>query len=163
MLSHQDLIDELDYSPVTGLFRRKRSSGGVRAGSIAGAQDGMGYLRIRVLGRKYKAHRLAWLYVNGEWPRQCIDHIDGDGTNNAIGNLRDVSNQQNCKNQKSRPSKSWLLGVRRLHSGNYAARIQFDGKEVPLGTYPNLFDAISARKSAENKYGFHPNHGRLAA
>jgi hypothetical protein len=63
-----------------------------------GTSNGFGYLRITVLGKSYYAHRLAWFYMNGEWPDQ-IDHINGIKSDNRIENLRNVTVQQNNQNK----------------------------------------------------------------
>lgn len=127
------------YDPSTGVFRRKiTTSSRAKAGDKAGCLSVKGYLEFNVLGRLRRANRLAWLYVHGQWPNGTIDHKDGDRANNAIDNLRDVSNRTNGENRR-RPNKNnstGKLGVR-LHkmSGKYEARIRVGGVLLYLGLH----------------------------
>jgi len=121
---------------------------------------GMKYFKISVKNRQYMAHRICWLLHHGKWPSALIDHEDGDGRNNRISNLNEVDGQKNNMNMKKRSSLSGHTGVRWHKQGKkWNARIHFNGKEIGLGLFGNIDDAIAARKEAEVKYGFHPNHG----
>lgn len=104
------------------------------AGQRAGS-DSNGYTLIKIDGRKYKAHRLAWLYVKGAWPRSRLDHRDGRTTNNRIANLREATPSQNCANSRKRSGKQVAKGVRRLPSGNFQARIRSESKLETIGTF----------------------------
>jgi hypothetical protein len=120
--------------------------------------------QVYLLGRSYKIHRLIWCHVYGEWPEKnlVIDHINGDGKDNRIQNLRLVTQSENNKNS-SRPKSntSGVIGVsKRRDNGKWIAQIQGNYKKIFLGSFDNLEDAIAARKEAEIKYGFHENHGR---
>lgn len=122
---------------------------------------GMKYLKISVKHRQYMAHRICWLLHYGEWPSMLIDHDDGDGRNNRISNLREADNQKNAMNSKKRNPRSGHTGVRWHKQGKmWNARIAVNGKEIGLGLFSNIDDAVNARKEAEEKYGFHPNHGK---
>lgn len=135
-----DRLRELfDYDQQTGVFVRKRSiKGGFRVGDIAGTNNGRGYIVISVDGKKYVAHRLAWLYVHGEWPKQRIDHINGEPQDNRLANLRDVSQQVNLQNVRRATSRS-LSGMLGAHwdgrRGLWSARIRADGRTVFLGRF----------------------------
>ena len=92
MLSRAQLIKLLDYNPVNGDWTWKVDMNyNARMGEKAGFISNTGYHCIRIKGQDYAAHRLAWLYVHGDWPKHQIDHIDGNKLNNRISNLRDVT------------------------------------------------------------------------
>ena len=130
----------------------------------AGVLNKRGYIYIGIDGQRPQAHRLAWLYVHGEFPKNVIDHIDGNGSNNAISNLRDVTRSENQRNLKTRcESKSGFTGVSWCSARKkWAVRITNNGKYIMLGRYGDLDKAIEVRKSANIKYGYHENHGRAA-
>jgi len=102
----------LEYDPDTGIFRWLRAHQKVQVGDIAGTLDDKGYIRIKVDGRKYRAHRLAWLYMTGHWPIDQIDHRDMVKTNNAFKNLREADNTQtNGNRRRQRNNTSGYRGV----------------------------------------------------
>lgn len=93
----------LRYEPETGHFYWLLNRGSkIKAGQRAGAVSSEGYCQISIYDRLYRAHRLVWLYVHGEWPSQTIDHIDGNRLNNRLDNLRDVSLKENMSGYRSR-------------------------------------------------------------
>jgi hypothetical protein len=120
------------------------------------------YIYIRINSKAYLAHRLAWLYIHGEWPNQ-IDHEDGNGLNNKLKNLRNVSNKQNAKNCRVRKNnKSGIMGViLNKKTNKWESRIKVNYKQIYLYSGSDLFEACCCRKSAEYKHGFHANHGRV--
>ncbi len=122
-----------DYDPDTGRFWRKQRPK-VHPG-LAGNVNSNGYMVMKVDGYDYKAHRLVWLYVFGEWPRQEVDHKDGDRANNRLANLRDISPSHNQQNRRSaaRHNATGLLGVRKSGRG-FSAVISVDGQTRYLGT-----------------------------
>jgi hypothetical protein len=97
-LTVERLKELLHYDPETGVFTRKLLRGAKRAGAIAGSANWKGYICIHINGRNYRAHRLAWLYVTGNWPYAQIDHVDRDKANNKFANLREATNKQNHEN-----------------------------------------------------------------
>lgn len=87
------LKEHFKYKPETGeIIRSDRKNS-------TGSTDKYGYLIIKIKGKQYKAHRIAWFLYYGEWPKQLIDHLDGNKINNKISNLRDVHNNVNVKNR----------------------------------------------------------------
>lgn len=126
--------------------------------------DHLGYRRGSLEGVMLLAHRTAWAIYFGRWPVELIDHINGDPSDNRIANLREVSPRGNCQNQCVRAkSSTGIIGVGRHSTSNkFVAQIGNNGSVEYLGIYANIDDAITARRIAERKYGFHPNHGRVA-
>lgn len=125
--------------------------------------NGKSYKYITMNDKEYLAHRMAWLYYYGELPSGHIDHLDGDGTNNKISNLRDVDIATNAKNSRLyKTSKTGVNGVT-IHSqnGKYVAKICSDNKTHSLGCYHDFFEACCARKSAERRFNFHINNSSV--
>jgi len=151
----------LKYDTETGLFAWRISPGNRRrVGSKAGA-DVNGYVQIQLKGERYYAHRLAWLFIYGEFPKYEIDHIDHNRSNNRIDNLRSVNCQTNSRNARI-PSNntSGICGVRWCKSNSkWMAGIVINRKPFHLGYFKNIKDAAKAREEANIGYGFHPNHG----
>lgn len=150
----------LDYDPSTGIFIWLQSRGLARAGNRAGSLEHRGYIVIGINGNRYGAHRLAWLFVHGQWPNQ-IDHINGVPSDNRISNLRDVSIQENCRNRRmSINNTSGHLGVSWITSKKlWHATISISGRLKSLGYFACKDDAVVVRKAAEVQYCYHPNHG----
>ena len=112
-IKHERLLEVLDYNPKTGVFIWKEQTGRrVRVGDTAGSVKKEGYIMTRVEGYRTYAHIFAWFYVHGEWPEQMIDHINGDGLDNRIDNLRQAIYSQNNVNSRMRSNnKSGIKGV----------------------------------------------------
>jgi len=162
VITQSELKRLFSYDPETGLFTRLISNNRrLKSGEIAGSTTCGGYVRICVNGQPYQAHRLAWLYMTGSWPENQIDHINHIKDDNRIANLRDVTHRENQKNQpKRKTNTSGVTGVMwNVRDKRWRAKIFLNGKEKSLGGFTNKFEAICARKSAENRHGFHPNHG----
>lgn len=167
----------LDYDPETGVLTwkerpRTRFSSDHRwrhfnsrsAGKTALDYRGSGYCVGAIFGKSYKAHRVAWACHYGEWPQGIIDHINGDGTDNRICNLRVVTDQENAMNK--RLNKRNKIGAHDVHYAphirKWIARISFKGERKHLGVFKTLEEAKAARSQAERDYGYHTNHGRVA-
>lgn len=153
LLTLTELKAAIHYDPETGIFVRKSKTGpNVRVGAIAGVIKN-GYRFIRVLGRRYAAHRLAWFYMLGEWPVSTIDHKNGDTSDNRFENLRQATRRENSANRKlNRNSKTGYKGVT-FHkaSGKFRARVYAGGTVHDLGGFDRAEDAASAydKKAAE--------------
>lgn len=107
-------------------------------------------MSIKINGRLYLAHRLAFLYMTGEFPQFQVDHIDRTKTNNRWANLREATGAQNKQNTKhSMPrNTTGLLGVSRSLK-RYIARIQSGGKSIYLGTFQTALGAHAAYRKAK--------------
>ena len=175
---HPDYIAEcLKYNPCSGVLewqerplKHFHSAGtqkrwnSLYAGKIAGGKGVHGYIGICVDGKMFPAHRLAYAIVMGEWPKEQIDHVNGVRDDNRWENLRAVSQSGNMRNRKlNKNNKTGVLGVYWLESrSRWLAEIKAEGSRRYLGHHKALLDAVAARRSAESKYGYHPNHGRAA-
>jgi hypothetical protein len=133
------LREVLEYNPQTGIFIWKnRTSTCVKIGDIAGWIDFHGYHSIRLNKKIYRAHRLAWLYVYGKFPKMNIDHINGIKTDNRIENLREATTSENGQNKKKSMSnnKSGYLGVSKIkNKDRWCAFIKVNGKNKNLGSF----------------------------
>lgn len=145
------LFEVLRYEPETGLlFWTDKAHKSVK-NKQAGTPNHLGYIIVLFKGKPYKAHRLAWLLMNGEWPIQMIDHIDGNTSNNAWSNLRDVSNKVNqCNRHKARTdSKSGLMGAS-PYRNKWRAQIKRNGVIKYLGLFNTAQEAHEAYKKEKN-------------
>ena len=159
MLTQERVKELFDYDPETGVFISiKRSGPNSKLNKRAGGfHISTGYRRIAIDGKRYPEHHIVWLLCYGALPSE-IDHINGVRDDNRAINLREVCRKENTKNQKIRSTnKTGIMGVYYLkHKGKWCAQIG----ESYLGIYEVLLEAVSARKSAEIKYGYHRNHGK---
>lgn len=153
-LTHQRAKEMFSYNPITGLFTRLIGGSGCgnRVGSIAGSKNGHGYIHIQINKKFFKAHRLAWFYMTGEWPKDQIDHKDGVRDNNAWGNLREADNRLNHENLRKANStnKLGVMGVYKQHR-KFVARIKSNGKKIHLGMFDTAEAAHAAYLSAKRK------------
>lgn len=154
MLTQARLQELLSYDPETGVFAWKKRTGRCSAGAIAGCQDDRGYVVLSIDGKRYYAHRLAWLYSTGQFPSKNIDHINGEKFDNRIKNLRDVNTQTNLQNLKKAMvtnKSTGILGVRKLR-GKFLAQITIEGKETHLGTFNSVEDAHAVYLQAKRRF-----------
>ncbi len=143
-ISHQRVTELLEYSSDTGIFRwRDPKALNVRPDMIAGSLNQRGHWIIGLDKDRYLAHRLAWLYVHGEFPDMDVTHKDGDKTNNRIDNLI------------LRPPKASASGHKGIHYCNatskWIARINMYGIRISVGSFLTLDEAVAARKAVENR------------
>lgn len=143
----------LSYDIETGEFMWTDKAPHKVAGKPANAKDSLGYVCLRVDGKMYKAHRIAWAFVYGEWPELHIDHINGNPSDNRICNLREVDRYANMQNEHTARlnNKSGYLGVC-PNGNNWRAEIRVDGKKINLGTYKTPVEAHEAYVIAKRKF-----------
>jgi hypothetical protein len=116
-LTQKELKEKYSYNSLTGEFTRLTSNNQVKVGAVANSKHHSGYIHIRFGKSKYQAHRLAWLYVYGEFPNGMLDHINGKRDDNRIANLRIASKSQNGINRNK--SKSNTTGYRNVYFQEY--------------------------------------------
>jgi len=162
MITQKELKEALNYNPNTGIFTRKYNNASFKIGSEVSTKHSKGYITTQINGKQYLAHRLAWLYMTGEFPKFQIDHKDQIKHNNKWKNLREVNNQENHKNMPIQQNNtSGNIGVSwRKDRNKWNSYIVNNNKKINLGSFDDLEDAIIARQQAEIQYGFHANHGR---
>lgn len=166
-LNQKELKELLNYNPSTGEFTWKVNTSTVEAGTIAGTKrknDGKTYIIISIRGRKYRAHRLVWLYLYGSFPKQLVDHIDGNGENNSQTNLREVSAVDNNRNMRQRKDNSSQVTGVHWSNKDRAWVVQCKTEKVGrgyVGQFKCFIDAVAARMRAERTAGFHKNHGTI--
>jgi hypothetical protein len=160
-LTRSQLRNEIHYDKETGIFTWKNKSIGRK--QIVGSDDGRGYIRIYVLGKRYKAHQLAFLYMTGSIPSE-IDHINRIRNDNRWCNLKASTHSENMRNRwpyvndkikMNKRNKTGVIGVSwNTARRKYVARITIDGKGKHIGCYDSFIDAVNARKIAAEKAGF---------
>lgn len=157
----QDLVKKfLQYDPVTGIVTNRVDRMGAYKGDEVGTIGNHGYLHFNFGGTTYLLHRIIWLYMTGTLPEQ-VDHENHNRLDNAWINLREVTNTVNSKNcSVAKNSSTKVNGVSFMKTkGKYRAYIMVNRKQISLGLYEDINDAIAARRDADIKYGFHVNHG----
>ncbi len=172
----------LRYEPETGkLFWKERSPKWFKDGQKSASHNAAvwnvkyshkeaftaiashGYRTGAIFDRKYLAHRVAWAIETGMWPREEIDHIDGDRLNNTFGNLREATSSDNSRNLKRFSNNtSGVTGVMwdKVKSKWVAQIYLGQGKTKWLGSFSSVEEAAAARAAANIKFGYHENHGR---
>lgn len=139
MLTQQLVKALFDYDPETGYLIWTST------GKVAGTVD-VRYIKIGVHWKKFFAHQIVWLWHNGYMPNY-IDHIDGNGYNNKIENLRECNQSQNMGNARW----SEMRGIEK-HGRKWRVRICGGGWKRELGSYETLEEAIAARNVGYREY-----------
>ena len=162
-LTQEILKEYFQYNPETGLFIWKvfRGGGSPKIGTIAGTPHEDGYVKIKVNGKIYSAHRLAWLYMTGSFPTQEIDHTNGDGADNRFSNLREASRTENNRNTKVRKNNtSGFKRVSKNRHGKWVSHIHVEGRQHYLGSFDTPEAAHEAYcMAAKAFYGEFANNG----
>lgn len=159
-LSQSQLKEILEYCPDSGVFRRIKTVGRrAKKGQTVGWKNGCGYLNVEIFGKTYKLHRLAFLYMEGEFPPKFVDHINRNRSDNRWSNLRKATFSENMKNQSlAKNNTSGFCGVHFDDHGRGRPRWR-----VALGSKNASFycflDAVSARINYNKNNGFSDSHG----
>lgn len=157
MLTQSRLKELLEYNPSTGIFTWTFAPCVKKKGQVAGNDQERGYIRISVDNQKYRAHRLAFLYMTGEFPLEHVDHINHNKGDNRWANLREVSNSENMQNVLSARSEgsSGHLGVSfNKEKQKFVAVITLNGIKHNLGYFKSADIAGEAYMEAKRK--LHP-------
>ena len=151
-LTQEELKKILTYNLDTGDFVwAMELSFRAGVGKKAGCLDRAGYTVIRIKGKLYKAHRLAWLYMTGEWPVSLIDHINGVKADNRFCNLREATKSQNAVN--SHNGVGGEVGYRGvyLNGCGFTASITYNKKRIHIGTFKTAEAASEAYEAKAKK------------
>jgi HNH endonuclease len=149
-MTQKQLKQALDYNPQTGIFTWKAGvSRKCPAGTIAGTPSFYGYIHICIAGKKHYAHRLAWLYIYGEFPKDAIDHVNRNKSDNRLGNLRPGNKSLNSANAKGR--RDGLKGAFR-NRRRWMGMITVNGKKKYLGNFLTEQEAHAAYAEAAKKH-----------
>ncbi len=152
----------LHYNPETGFFTWIKNRGRLaKKGDESGSIGKDGYVRIVIHGRSYLAHRLAFLFMTGDFPIEQVDHINHARDDNRMCNLRACTSSENNQNaMKRKDNKSGMTGVYwHKIARKWSAEITINKIKTRIGFFDDINHAIIARWMAEDETGFHPNHG----
>lgn len=166
--THARVRELLNYEPSTGALTWRVNRPGAKAGRVVGCVSVYGYRQLTVDAKPLYAHRVAWMHFYGEWPKEQIDHINGDRLDNRLTNLRDVSGAVNSANKHKPRGRSGLLGAHvDTEFGGFASKIGPAGAQRFLGRFKTAEEAHYAymtaraeghtRVHAESLYGSRPN------
>ena len=146
MLTQAELKSKLNYDPDTGVLTW------VKTNKRAGCNDSSGYRTIGISGKKYKEHRVIWIYIYGINPDYDLDHVNRIKNDNRINNLRCATEMQNAQNiiKAQKHSKTGILGVS-PYKNIFQASIQVNGVRKHLGRFKNIDDAKSAYLKAKKE------------
>ena len=176
------LRELLHYDPETGIFTWKprdrkwsKSYCAHRAWNAKHPGDRAGWVKryksleyrsrtIKLLGKYYNEHRLVWLYMTGEEPAGCIDHINRDATDNRWRNLKLSSHQENATNRSMQANNtSGICGVSwHKATSRWQATCKIKGKSFYLGLHDTRDAASEAVMEFRRKHGFTDGHGEEA-
>ena len=137
------------------VFKNKR-------GKPALAPNSAGYLLVQSLlnGKRkaFKAHHVVWFFEYGEWPKSCLDHIDGNKVNNHHLNLRQVTSRENSQfYRRSVKNSNKYVGVSRYKGNkNWQVFIAIKGKNKGLGHFDCELEAARAYDKALVGLGLDP-------
>lgn len=123
-MDQETLKKQFHYDPATGIFTRISGRYSILNGKPSGTKRPDGYLQVSIHNKRYFLHRLAWLYVQGEWPPEQIDHLNGNRADNRLCNLRPASARQNTANRRRakgvyKQKNRWQASCGGIHIGSF--------------------------------------------
>ena len=127
---------------------------GQEAGSSRPTHSNKKYVHVKWNRIALKRSWLIFLWVNRRWPdTDCLDHIDGNSANDSIANLREATVTQNAWNHHKRARRIRLpMGVRKIGSGRYQARISVHGRQIHLGAFDTATAAHDAYQAKRREF-----------
>ena len=148
-ITQSELHSALKYDADTGLFTWvKPTSNRVKPDAPAGVLKNEGYIIVGFKSRQHLAHRLAWFYSYGEWPKGEIDHINRNRQDNRLVNLRDTTRSENARNTGARPNSS--SGIKGISWDKLCKRwrvqMRANGKQTYIGVFKTIEEATIAYK-----------------
>lgn len=150
MFTHQYLLNIINFNHETGIFTRiVKTSNSVQVGNIAGTINKKGYLVFRIKGKLYRANRVAWFYMTGEWPKLEVDHKNTIRTDNRLCNLRLATRQENQRNSNiTKRNSSGYKGVSLTkNKQKWRAYATINKKQINLGVFDTSLEASIAYKA----------------
>lgn len=151
IFTQSELRALLHYDPLTGEFTNLVSRRNAPAGTKAGSYVNTGYISIGIRGAHVLAHRLAWFYVHGEWPKHQVDHFNRVRSDNRLSNLRLATKGENMQNTATYSNNtSGYKGVS-PHDDKWVAHISHNGTQHYLGVFADAEDAARVRAEAADR------------
>lgn len=154
-LTQIELKELLYYNPISGIFTWKVDRGRkAKRGDIAGTLLQDGYVRVTIKGVRYRAHRLAFMFMTGKFPEIDVDHINNIRCDNSWKNLREATDKQNGANKKlAKNNKTGFKNVSyRKDLGTYSVRLRSNGVMLNLGHFKDLELAALVAEEAQIKF-----------
>jgi hypothetical protein len=159
IFSYDPILGELRWLSRDGKSRTINSWNARYTDTVAGSVKSNGYIEVHLQAKMYKAHRVVWVWMTGEWPAKQIDHINLNRSDNRWANLREATHSENQRNALA--FKSNALGVRGVHCahGRFIAQIDINGKHIYLGSRATLKEAAKLYQAAIAEH--HGKFGRV--
>lgn len=126
-----------------------------------GAPKDSGHKHGYIFSKKYPQHVIIWFWWYGIWPEE-IDHENGCPWDNKISNLRNVTHQENCKNQPKRSNNSsGFMGVHKSGKIKRPWKVAITSNKTRLAFryFEDVNEAAVFAKEMYEKLDFHQNHG----
>lgn len=154
LLTVEKLREALNYNSETGVLTWKiKPCRNIIIGTRAGTLKRDGYRYIRFDNIEYLEHRLIWFGMTGKWPKNQIDHINLNKSDNRWINLREATVSQNGMNVSTKINNTTgHKGINKIKNGKFRARITINNREISLGCFNNVEDAIEEYKKAAKRY-----------
>lgn len=155
----EDLKRQMHYDPETGKLTWLISKKGVTQGrQVSPRPTNDGYLQCVFNGKHYYQHVLIWFYQTGEWPKDCIDHINRERADNRWGNLREATQTQNLYNSTGALNKTGYKNITETKWG-WVVTTRVNKKATNFGTYKTLDEAVEvAKRVRQDVHGEFANH-----